>query len=34
VFEQNPWSQAALRLRTFDEAAKIPGYETPELEYF
>ncbi|MCA9014424.1 MAG: HD domain-containing protein, partial [Planctomycetaceae bacterium] len=34
AFEQNPWSEAALRLRTFDEAAKIPGYETPELEYF
>lgn len=34
VFEQNPWSQAALRLRTFDEAAKIPDHETPELEYF
>ncbi|MFH1302468.1 MAG: phosphonate degradation HD-domain oxygenase [Planctomycetota bacterium] len=33
-FEKNPWSQAALRLRSWDEAAKIPGYETPELEYF
>ncbi|QDT40130.1 HD domain protein [Gimesia alba] len=34
AFEQNPWAQDALRLRTYDEAAKIPGYETPELEYF
>ncbi|WP_339730898.1 phosphonate degradation HD-domain oxygenase [uncultured Gimesia sp.] len=34
VFEQNPFSQDSLRLRTYDEAAKIPGHETPELEYF
>tara|TARA_R110002111_G_scaffold262851_1_gene341789 strand:+ start:35991 stop:36572 length:582 start_codon:yes stop_codon:yes gene_type:complete len=34
AFEQNPWSQAALHLRTWDEAAKIPDFETPELEYF
>tara|TARA_R110002095_G_scaffold181107_8_gene158454 strand:+ start:805 stop:1386 length:582 start_codon:yes stop_codon:yes gene_type:complete len=34
AFEQNPWSQAALRLRSWDEAAKIPDFETPELEYF
>ena len=33
-FEHNPWSQAALRLRNWDEAAKVPDFETPELEYF
>lgn len=33
-FEHNPWSQAALRLRNWDEAAKVPGFATPELEYF
>lgn len=33
-FEQNPWCAAALRLRTYDEAAKVPGLETPDLEYF
>ncbi|QDT76760.1 HD domain protein [Gimesia maris] len=33
-FERNPWSQEALRLRNWDEAAKVPDFETPELEYF
>lgn len=33
-FESNPWHQEALRLRIWDEEAKIPGYTTPELEYF
>ncbi|QDU47855.1 phosphonate degradation HD-domain oxygenase [Gimesia panareensis] len=33
-FESNPWHLEALRLRNWDEAAKIPGLETPELEYF
>lgn len=34
AFENNTWYESALRLRGWDEAAKIPGYETPELEYF
>ena len=34
AFENNHWSAAALRLRRWDEAAKIPGDATPELEYF
>lgn len=33
-FENNPWCEEALRLRTWDEAAKIPGLATPDLEYF
>ena len=33
-FENNRWSKSALRLRSWDEAAKIPGDETPTLEYF
>lgn len=33
-FENNPWYEEALRLRTWDEAAKIPGLATPDLEYF
>lgn len=34
TFENNRWSTSALRLRSWDEAAKISGEETPELEYF
>ncbi|QDU00143.1 phosphonate degradation HD-domain oxygenase [Gimesia aquarii] len=34
IFEDNPWHAAALRLRSWDEAAKIPNYKTPELEHF
>ncbi|WP_298865351.1 phosphonate degradation HD-domain oxygenase [uncultured Gimesia sp.] len=34
LFENNRWAESALRLRSWDEAAKIPDYETPELEYF
>ena len=34
LFESNPWHEEALRLRNWDEAAKIPGLDTPELEYF
>jgi len=34
AFENKRWSESALRLRSWDEAAKIPGDETPELEYF
>ncbi len=34
TFESNPWHGAALRLRSWDEAAKIPGFETPELNHF
>lgn len=33
-FESNPWHEEALRLRNWDEAAKIPGLDTPELEHF
>ncbi|MCH9654015.1 MAG: HD domain-containing protein [Planctomycetes bacterium] len=33
-FENNRWSESALRLRSWDEAAKIPDCQTPELEYF
>lgn len=34
AFEINHWSASAVRLRSWDEAAKIPGEKTPELEHF
>lgn len=34
LFENNPWSESALRLRSWDEAAKIPGEKTPKLDNF
>lgn len=34
AFENNQWSASALRLRSWDEAAKISGAETPELKHF
>lgn len=34
TFESNPWHTAALRLRSWDESAKISGYQTPDLEHF
>lgn len=33
-FESEPYAEAALRLRRFDEAAKIPSLPTPPLEHF
>jgi [1-hydroxy-2-(trimethylamino)ethyl]phosphonate dioxygenase len=33
-FEQHPYFQDAVRLRLWDEAAKIPQLETPSLEQF
>ncbi len=33
-FERGPYSSAALRLRRWDEAAKVVGMETPGLEHF
>ena len=34
VFEQQPGSAAAVRLRRWDDAAKITGLQTPPLEHF
>jgi [1-hydroxy-2-(trimethylamino)ethyl]phosphonate dioxygenase len=33
-FERHPYFQDAVRLRLWDEAAKIPNLETPPLEHF
>lgn len=33
-FRRHEWFHAALQLRSWDEAAKIPGFETPSLEHF
>ena len=33
-FRQNPYCEAAVALRRFDEQAKIPGLPTPSLEHF
>jgi [1-hydroxy-2-(trimethylamino)ethyl]phosphonate dioxygenase len=33
-FEQHPYFKDAVRLRLWDEAAKIPGLETPSLDKF
>lgn len=33
-FEAHPYFDAAVRLRQWDEAAKIPGLSTPPLEHF
>ena len=34
IFERNPYFEEIIQLRKFDEAAKIPKLETPDLEYF
>lgn len=34
AFEANPHSQAAVRLRQWDEQGKIVGLKTPDLEHF
>ena len=34
AFEASPHAQAAVRLRRYDDAAKVAGAETPELEHF
>ena len=33
-FRRHPWFEAALQLRSWDEAAKIPGLKTPPLQHF
>jgi gamma-butyrobetaine dioxygenase len=33
-FNENPYAQAAVALRRWDEAAKTPGLKTPGLEHF
>lgn len=33
-FRHNPYFQAAVTLRTWDDAAKVPGMELPPLEHF
>jgi [1-hydroxy-2-(trimethylamino)ethyl]phosphonate dioxygenase len=33
-FEEHPYFNAAVRLRLWDEAAKVPGLPTPPLEHF
>jgi phosphonate degradation associated HDIG domain protein len=33
-FEQSPYAIDAVRLRRYDDAAKVPGLVTPELEHF
>lgn len=34
AFEQNPWLQDALRLRRWDDEAKIPDLQTPPLSHY
>lgn len=34
AFRRHAWFEQALQLRTWDEAAKVPGLETPQLAYF
>ncbi|HWA99887.1 MAG TPA: HD domain-containing protein [Pirellulales bacterium] len=34
TFEQLPHAAAAVRLRRWDDAAKVPGLKTPSLEHF
>ena len=34
AFRQHEWFEAALQLRSWDEAAKIPGLKTPSLQHF
>lgn len=33
-FEQNPFHKRAVQLRRYDEAGKVPGMETPPIEYY
>jgi phosphonate degradation associated HDIG domain protein len=33
-FEQGPWSQSAVAVRRWDDAAKVPGLEVPGLEHY
>lgn len=33
-FEKHPHFEAAIRLRRFDEIAKVPGLETPPIEHY
>lgn len=34
AFEASPHAEAAVRLRRYDDAGKIPGLETPDLEHY
>lgn len=34
AFEQNPHAQAAVALRRWDDAAKVPGLDVPGLEHY
>ena len=34
AFRKTPYSEAAIRLRTWDDKAKIPGLPTPSLQHF
>ena len=33
-FERSPYAEAAVRLRRYDDAGKVEGLETPDLEHF
>jgi gamma-butyrobetaine dioxygenase len=33
-FEQDPWSGAAVAVRRWDDAAKVPGLTVPGLEHY
>jgi predicted HD phosphohydrolase len=33
-FEESPYAQDAVRLRRYDDAAKVAGLETPQLEHY
>jgi predicted HD phosphohydrolase len=34
AFRASPFFQTAIRLRVWDEAAKVPGLRTPDLEHY
>jgi predicted HD phosphohydrolase len=34
AFEREPFAEDALRLRSFDDAAKVPDAPTPDLDHF
>lgn len=34
AFEANPFAQEAIRLRRWDDAAKVPGLDTPSLSHY
>ena len=33
-FEQEPWFRSAVAVRRWDEAAKVPGLDVPELDHY